>query len=294
MRKKWASKFLLNRLTWFSFGLWLCRSKESSRNDSSNKLWHCEQDLIRVCLNLENKTLKTLSMALNFKPQTDVNFRIQWDTDLFCCVNHWGEFPALSRYLGCSRPGLGHQASKILMCVCVSDEMKWVWFSPDADTETGCEPRWTDPAGSSWALSSGFYNSKAERSEAQFWTGSSRVRLHSQTTWAQSGREQSNHRETSCVQGQKHSTVEPREMENMLLAPPLKILYIKSFFFLHFFHGCFKVGIVFLFWFSYLENQQTLDSFSPPKHGVCWKSVFLDLQLLNQTSLWAVFLVVLI
>lgn len=115
-------------------------------------------------------------------------------------------------------------------CVCVLDVMKRVWFGPDADTETGCEPRWTGPAGSSWALSSGFYNSKAKRSEAQFWMGSSRVRLHSQTTWAQSGREQSNHKETSCVQGQKHSTVEPKEMENMLLALPLKILYIKSFF----------------------------------------------------------------
>lgn len=34
----------------------------------------------------------------------------------------------------------------------------------------------------------------------------------------------------AAFKAKKHSTVEPKEMENMLLAMPLRILYIKSFF----------------------------------------------------------------
>lgn len=78
---------------------------------------------------------------------------------------------------------------------------------------------WTQTDSSSWQLPDPFFffgffcNAKNQREIWSVVSGQDQVRvpLQPQTTWTQTGREQSNRGETTLVQGQKHSSIEPKE-----------------------------------------------------------------------------------
>ena len=148
----------------------------------------------------------------------------------------------------------------------VLDEMarrRWVcggWYSSDADTVTGCEPSWIRPAGSSEAPLYGIYGTKAEGQDLQCSLGRDQAGspLQPQTTWTQTGREQSNHRETTpcrrpvtflcgARRDENYTSGAVKNSQDSLRSRPLA------------FQGFSKIVNVFLPpWFSYLGGQWRL------------------------------------
>lgn len=158
-------------------------------------------------------------------------------------------------------------------CSCVSDEMKvaglvqFRWRHSDG--------AWTQMDSSSWQLRSFFffflvfYRTRTEK-DLKCSLEQDQARSHfSSKPQTQTGREQSNRRETTLVQGQLHSSVEPKEMENYSSgnvtensSHSQKILHRFSD------RECFL-----LLWFSYLGGQWSLKThslcFSVPIHRFC-------------------------
>lgn len=158
------------------------------------------------------------------------------------------------------------------MHVALVFQMKWKrggWYSSDEDTATGCEPRWIHAAGSSEAFFLGFDRTRTEK-DLKCSLGQDQAGSHfSSKPQTQTGREQSNRRETTLVQGQLHSSVEPKEMENYTSGNETENSSHsqKS---LHRFSDC---ECFLLLWFSYVGGQRSLKThslcFSVPIHSFC-------------------------
>lgn len=183
-----------------------------------------------LCLYWVNKTLQTPFMVSDGQNRLRQNTGFkQWSSSFvfLMIINSGWNLPDYSRYWpGTTQDSdikhpvltllgrLSKNTTEVQMHVGLVFQMRWKgvgWYSSDEDRV------WTQMDSSSWQLRGfflGFYRMKTER-DLKCSLGWDQAGSHfSSKPQTQTGREQSNRRETTLVQGQLHSSVEPKEMEN--------------------------------------------------------------------------------